>query len=160
MQSKCKADQFYITYKSKGSYYSSYAEYHFSIAGLMFLSELIFAGIEAAGIDPTKASIRIEKNDVKPTLAVSFPSPKTRLLHSIRVVDGDIIIANNKPDPTKKKRKNQWGYYSTVKRDSRKFPLADPKLSENIAAFIKQSLPKKSIYAVEETLTTEPAPDA
>lgn len=157
MQSKCKADQFYITYKPK---YSSYKEYYFSIAGLMFLSELIFAGIEAAGIDPTKASIRIEKKEEKPTLAVSFPSPKTRLLHSIKVVDGDIIIANNKPDPSKKKRRDTYGYYMHVKRDTRKFPLADPNLSQNIAAFIKQSLPKNSIYAVDESLTAEPAPDA
>lgn len=160
MQSKCQADQFYVLYKNK-SYYGSIKEYHFSIAGLMFLSELVFAGIEAAGIDPTKATIRIDKKyDDKPTLAVSFPSPKTRLLHSIQVIDGDIVMHNNKPDPSKKKRKNSYGYYNSVKRDSRKFPLADPNLSQNIAEFIKLSLPKKSIYAVEEPVTVKPAPDA
>src|SRR5689334_4024780 len=99
MQSKCKADQFYVVYKNKSYYGSSSTEYHFSIAGLMFLSELVFAGIEAAGIDPTKATIRIDKHDTKPSLAVSFPSPKTRLLHGIQVVDSDIIMSNNKPDP-------------------------------------------------------------
>jgi hypothetical protein len=125
----------------------------------MFLSELIFAGIEAAGIDPTKTSIRVEKKGTKPTLAVSFPSPKTRLLHSIKVVNSDIIISNNKPDP-KKKRRDRYGYPLHVQRDTRKFPLADPHLSQNIATFIKESLPKNSKYAVEEILIGKLLPDA
>jgi hypothetical protein len=132
MNTKLKSDDFYVLNSKRGD--------TFSVAGLLFLGELVHSAVQAAGLDSTKVCLGTHKEayGAQTEVWVAFPSSNTRILTRIHVKDGYLSCMAR-----------HGGY------KAKKFVLADPNLATQFGEFMKANMPKTSKYYEKQPVTND-----